>query len=347
MTLELGVLLAAIGFTSSFLSGLLGIGGGLVVVPLLLYVPPALGLPAFDAKTASAIGIALVTTATLSGTIANLRRGLIERTGGLTPVEVTESSPARLRVRARDGGGELPMVTFEAEPDPPHRITGIRLELGGDGEGGGPPTMDGPPLDDAEGARRIREILATHAAEGTYSGAVLLARGGRILLREGFGEADRGFPQLRPVHGSISLPHGLVHADRARNARRMHAFERHRFVAAASVIPGVSACPCDAAAVESDVLVLPGIVQENERIAAEPAFHRQQHAFRGCDRDRCIERIAAALHDRKADKSRCRMRGPYHAAHSESLRVLLCAAGFRDGKAPRAVVNLHVYLVPE
>jgi uncharacterized membrane protein YfcA len=79
LTLELGLLLAAIGFASSFLSGLLGIGGGLVVVPLLIYLPRALGLPEFDAKAASAIGIALVTTATLSGTLANLRRKLIER----------------------------------------------------------------------------------------------------------------------------------------------------------------------------------------------------------------------------------------------------------------------------
>jgi uncharacterized membrane protein YfcA len=79
LTFEQGALLAAIGFVASFLSGLLGIGGGLVVVPLLIYLPRALGLPEFDAKAASAIGIALVATATLSGTIANIRRRLIER----------------------------------------------------------------------------------------------------------------------------------------------------------------------------------------------------------------------------------------------------------------------------
>lgn len=43
-------LLAGIGFVGGFLGGLLGIGGGIVMVPLLLYVPPLLGFRAPDMR---------------------------------------------------------------------------------------------------------------------------------------------------------------------------------------------------------------------------------------------------------------------------------------------------------
>src|SRR5512142_1751812 len=43
--------LAAVGGSVGFLSGLLGIGGGIVMFPLLLYVPPHLGLGRLDVKS--------------------------------------------------------------------------------------------------------------------------------------------------------------------------------------------------------------------------------------------------------------------------------------------------------
>ena len=69
------VILLALGLTGGTLSGLLGIGGGLVIVPLLLYVPAWLGFAAIDIKSASAVAVVQVTAATLSGTIAHRRRG--------------------------------------------------------------------------------------------------------------------------------------------------------------------------------------------------------------------------------------------------------------------------------
>lgn len=77
MSLDLAVLLALFGLTAAFLSGLLGIGGGLILIPLLLYLPGALGLASFDANAATAIGVAQISVATGAGTLFNLRRGLV------------------------------------------------------------------------------------------------------------------------------------------------------------------------------------------------------------------------------------------------------------------------------
>ncbi|HZO30328.1 MAG TPA: sulfite exporter TauE/SafE family protein [Chloroflexota bacterium] len=69
-------LLFMLGLIGGTLSGLLGIGGGLVIVPLLLYVPPLAGLP-IDVRTASAVAVIQVTAATLSGAMAHRRRGAV------------------------------------------------------------------------------------------------------------------------------------------------------------------------------------------------------------------------------------------------------------------------------
>ena len=74
MTLSFAILLIGLGVVGGGLSGLLGIGGGLVIIPLLLYVPEGLGFGAIDIRTASAIAVMQVTAATLSGTLAHGRQ---------------------------------------------------------------------------------------------------------------------------------------------------------------------------------------------------------------------------------------------------------------------------------
>lgn len=59
--------LLLIGLFGSFVSGMVGIGGSIVKYPLLLYVPPLLGVPSFTAHQVSGISAVQVLFATASG----------------------------------------------------------------------------------------------------------------------------------------------------------------------------------------------------------------------------------------------------------------------------------------
>ncbi len=58
MDAALFLFLAAVGASVGFLSGLLGIGGGIIMFPLLLYVPPLLGLPGIGVKSITGLTMA-------------------------------------------------------------------------------------------------------------------------------------------------------------------------------------------------------------------------------------------------------------------------------------------------
>ena len=77
MSTELAVLLVLLGLVAAFLSGLLGIGGALMLIPMLIYLPEAFGLAEFDIRAASAIAVTQVAVASASGSFSNLRRGLV------------------------------------------------------------------------------------------------------------------------------------------------------------------------------------------------------------------------------------------------------------------------------
>lgn len=121
------------------------------------------------------------------------RRGVIERTGGLTMRDVILAGPSLMRVRCEAGNGDVVVAIFEGEPEPPHRLLGVRIEAGPPGSDGpgGPPPAAGPPLDDAQAAAAVRELLDRASATGDWSGAVRLARGNTVLADEARGMADR------------------------------------------------------------------------------------------------------------------------------------------------------------
>jgi uncharacterized membrane protein YfcA len=70
---ELFFLIAALGATTGFLSGLLGIGGGIVMAPLLLYVPPLVGLEPLTMRTVAGLTIVQGLAACISGALTHRR----------------------------------------------------------------------------------------------------------------------------------------------------------------------------------------------------------------------------------------------------------------------------------
>jgi uncharacterized protein len=63
------VITAAAGLVASFLSGLLGIGGGLVLTPLLLYLPPLVGGAAIPVKIVTGLTIVQAISGSLLGAL--------------------------------------------------------------------------------------------------------------------------------------------------------------------------------------------------------------------------------------------------------------------------------------
>ena len=63
-----------LGTTGAFVAGLLGVGGAIVMIPLLLYVPPLLGVGLLDMKSVAGITMVQVFVAAVAGMIAH-RRG--------------------------------------------------------------------------------------------------------------------------------------------------------------------------------------------------------------------------------------------------------------------------------
>jgi CubicO group peptidase (beta-lactamase class C family) len=161
-------------------------------------------------------------------------REMRDAEGTLTPVAIPEVNEDGIQVVARTADGRTLTLDFECEPESPHRIRGIRVTAGGDGEDGGagsgpgpglrsgpgrvviggpgggmgaPPS--GPPLTDEAAVQAMREIVARVAIADSFSGAVLLARDGKPLLRQAWNRAERragtpNRPETRFNLGSIN-----------------------------------------------------------------------------------------------------------------------------------------------
>lgn len=73
MSLALIAVLAFLGVFGGFSAGLLGFGGGVLMFPLLYYVPPLLGMVALDVKTVAALVVTQVFFSTVVAGIAHFR----------------------------------------------------------------------------------------------------------------------------------------------------------------------------------------------------------------------------------------------------------------------------------
>lgn len=75
----ISLLLIGVGFTAAFLSGLVGVGGAIILIPILLYLPPLLGLPDIGIKTIAGITIVQVTAGALSAASGHRGAGHVDR----------------------------------------------------------------------------------------------------------------------------------------------------------------------------------------------------------------------------------------------------------------------------
>ncbi len=73
------ILLFAIGFFGSFISGMVGIGGSIIKYPMLLFIPPMLGFAAFNAHEVSGISAVQVFFATIGGVWAFRKGGYLKK----------------------------------------------------------------------------------------------------------------------------------------------------------------------------------------------------------------------------------------------------------------------------
>jgi uncharacterized membrane protein YfcA len=79
VSLVFGAVLFVLGAVGAFVSGLVGVGGAIVMIPLLLYGPPLVGVGALDIKSVAAITMVQVFAASVSGVIAHGRHRAVNR----------------------------------------------------------------------------------------------------------------------------------------------------------------------------------------------------------------------------------------------------------------------------
>lgn len=82
MTPALAATFTALGFAGAFVSGLVGVGGAIVMIPLLYYVPPLLGVGALDMREVSGVTMVQVLAAAGMGAWSHGRHAAVDR--GLT-----------------------------------------------------------------------------------------------------------------------------------------------------------------------------------------------------------------------------------------------------------------------
>jgi uncharacterized membrane protein YfcA len=71
--------LATLGFAGAFASGLVGVGGAIVMIPLLFYVPPLLAVGSLDIKLVAGVTMAQVLAASAMGVWTHGRGAMLHR----------------------------------------------------------------------------------------------------------------------------------------------------------------------------------------------------------------------------------------------------------------------------
>ena len=109
---------------------------------------------------------------------------LQQRHGKLT-VKSVAANGGELVIRAAPERGDELMLTFLIESAPPHRLAGLRIDVGGDDEPRGPAL---PPLDLSK--QTLDDYLGKIPG---FSGTVLVAKDGQVQFEKAYGLASRRY----------------------------------------------------------------------------------------------------------------------------------------------------------
>ncbi len=71
------LIIGIISFTTSILSGMLGLGGAVILIPAYIYIPPLFGLEPFDVKLIAGMTSVQVFSSALTGILLHRKRGFV------------------------------------------------------------------------------------------------------------------------------------------------------------------------------------------------------------------------------------------------------------------------------
>lgn len=79
MEIQFLITLVLLGLGGGFLSGLLGLGGAIFMIPILLYIPPLIGVGHLDMKEVAAISMVQVLSASLTAVIVHNKNRFVSK----------------------------------------------------------------------------------------------------------------------------------------------------------------------------------------------------------------------------------------------------------------------------
>ncbi|HNX50457.1 MAG TPA: serine hydrolase, partial [Thermoanaerobaculaceae bacterium] len=107
----------------------------------------------------------------------------------LTAHKVLSEGENRLEILAQGGNGDWVALTFETEPNPPHKLAlGVRIV-----ESDSPEELAAAPKTLAELGPALDRSLTSATAADEFAGAVLVSRKGAPLYQKAFGLASREY----------------------------------------------------------------------------------------------------------------------------------------------------------
>lgn len=120
------------------------------------------------------------------------------RMGTLTPRRLVRASEQEVVVVFEMKGGEWVEIGFIFEPATPHRLRGLRVEdvprpSGGGGSNAAPAPAAGAPHTEQEALAAVEKLVAEAAGRDEFSGAVLVAKGERVLWQKAYGLASKEY----------------------------------------------------------------------------------------------------------------------------------------------------------